>query len=57
MGLAKYDTVWDATVFYKNRDSLLKAEVSAKLLAGVVAHPKVRGLLSRKHFSVERYAD
>ena len=53
VGLAMDDTVWDATVFCKNRDRLLEAEVSAKLLAGVVGHPKVRGLLSRDHFSVD----
>ncbi len=53
VGLALDDAVWDATVFCKNRDRLLEAEVSAKLLAGVVAHPKVRGLLSRDHFSVD----
>ena len=47
------DAVWDATVFCKNRDRLLEAEVAAKLLAGVVEHPKVRGLLSREHFSVD----
>ena len=47
------DAVWDATVFCKNRDRLLEAEVSAKLLAGVVGHPKVCGLLSREHFSVD----
>lgn len=53
VGLAMDDPVWDATVFCKNRDRLLEAEVSAKLLAGVVVHPKVRGLLSGDHFSVD----
>lgn len=53
VGLAMDDVVWDATVFCKNRDRLLEAEVSAQLLAGVVRHPKVRGLLSREHFSVD----
>jgi transposase len=53
VGLAVDDTVWDATVFCKNRDRLLEAEVSAKLLAGVVAHRKVRALISRDHFSVD----
>ncbi len=53
VGLAMDDAVWDATVFCKNRDRLLEAEVSAKLLNGVVGHEKVRRLLSREHFSVD----
>ena len=53
VGLGLDDGVWDATVFCKNRDRLLEAEVASKLLAGVVGHPKVRGLLSREHFSVD----
>lgn len=44
---------WVASTFCKNRDRLLEAEVSAKLLAGVVEHKKVRRLLSRDHFSVD----
>ncbi len=47
------DPVWDASVFCKNRDRLLEAEISARFLAGIVAHPKVRVLLSREHFSVD----
>lgn len=53
VGLAMDDPVWDATVFCKNRDRLLEAEVSARLLTGVVGHDKVRRLLSRDHFSVD----
>lgn len=53
VGLAMDDPVWDATVFCKNRDRLLEAEVSAQLLRGVVAHPDVRRHLSREHFSVD----
>lgn len=53
VGLGLDDAVWDATVFCHNRDRLLEAEVSAKLLAGVVEHRKVRRLLSRDHFSVD----
>ncbi len=53
VGLGLDDAVWDATVFCKNRDRLLEAEVSAKLLRGVVEHRKVRRLLSREHFSVD----
>ncbi len=53
VGLGMDDPVWDATVFCHNRDRLLEAEVSAKLLGGVVEHKKVRRLLSRDHFSVD----
>ncbi len=53
VGLGMDDLVWDATVFCKNRDRLLEAEVSGKLLNGVIAHKKVRRLLSREHFSVD----
>jgi len=53
VGLGLDDAVWDATVFCKNRDRLLEAEVSAKLLTGVVEHRHVRRLLSRDHFSVD----
>lgn len=53
VGLAVDDPVWDATVFCKNRDRLLEAEVLARLLSGVVGHAKVRRLLSRDHFSVD----
>ena len=53
VGLGIDDRVWDATVFCHNRDRLLRAEVSAKLLQGVVTHRKVRRLLSRDHFSVD----
>lgn len=53
VGLGLDDRVWDASVFCKNRDRLLAADVSAKLLSGVVEHKRVRGLLSRDHFSVD----
>ena len=53
VGLGLDDGVWDASTFCHNRDRLLEAEVSAKLLTGVVEHRKVRGLLSRDHFSVD----
>ncbi len=53
VGLGMDDPVWDATVFCKNRDRLLEAEVSAKLLRGVIEHRNVQRLLSREHFSVD----
>lgn len=53
VGLGVDDGVWDASTFAKNRDRLLAADVSAKLLNGVVNHRQVRRLLSRDHFSVD----
>lgn len=53
VGLSMDDRVWDASTFCKNRDRLLEADVSAKLLNGVITHKKVRRLLSRDHFSVD----
>jgi len=45
--------VWVPTVFTKNRDRLLEAEVARKFLAELLAHKKVRALLSDEHFSVD----
>ena len=53
VGLGIDEGVWDATVFCKNRDRLLEADVARKLLSGVVTHRKVRRLLSQDHFSVD----
>ena len=53
VGLGLDDGVWDASAFCHNRDRLLEAEVSAQLLAGVIQHHKVRGLLSRDDFLVD----
>jgi transposase len=53
VGLGVDDRVWDATVFTKNRDRLLDAEVAAKFLGAVLAHREVKPLLSNDHFSVD----
>jgi transposase len=53
VGLGVDDPVWDATVFTKNRDRLLDAEVAAKFMAAVLAHREVKPLLSSDHFSVD----
>jgi transposase len=53
VGLGVDDQVWDATTFTKNRDRLLGSEVAARFLATVLAQPRVRGLLSTEHFSVD----
>jgi transposase len=53
VGLGVDDPVWDATTFTKNRDRLLVGEVAAKFLAAVLAHTRVKRLLSSEHFSVD----
>ncbi len=53
VGLGIDETVWDATVFCKNRDRLLEAEIAATFLTGIISHKRVSRLLSRDHFSVD----
>ena len=53
VGLGVDDPVWDATTFTKNRDRLLAGEVAVKFLAAIVAHSRVRRLLSSEHFSFD----
>jgi transposase len=53
VGLSADDQVWVPTVFSKNRDRLLEADVARKFLAALLNHPEVRGLLSDEHFSVD----
>src|SRR6202051_2240092 len=53
VGLGVDDPVWVPTVFTKNRDRLLEADVARKFLAELLAHRDVRALLSDDHFSVD----
>ena len=53
VGLNADDAVWDATVFTKNRDRLLEADVAKLFLAQVVEQARVRGLTSDEHFTVD----
>ena len=53
VGLGVDDLVWHPTVFTKNRDRLLAGDVAGAFLSAVVAHAKVKGLLSDEHFSVD----
>jgi transposase len=53
VGLGVDDPVWVPTVFTKNRDRLLEADVARKFLAELLAHKEVRVLLSDEHFSVD----
>jgi hypothetical protein len=40
-------------VFTKNRDRLIEAEISQRLLAAVVGEARKRDLLSEEHFTVD----
>jgi transposase len=53
VGLSMDDAVWDATVFSKNRDRLLKGDIACRFMTGVLNLPAVRKLLSGEHFSVD----
>src|SRR5215211_7108351 len=53
VGLSIDDAVWDATVFTKNRDRLLEADVAREFLSSLLSLPKVKRLLSSDHFSVD----
>jgi transposase len=53
VGLSLDDPVWDATVFTKNRDRLLEAEVAREFLQRVVAHAREQGWTSDEHFTVD----
>src|ERR1700693_3086935 len=53
VGLNADDAVWDATVFTKNRDRLLEADVAQLFLAQVVEQARGRGLTSDEHFTVD----
>src|SRR5271163_3755987 len=53
VGLNLDDAVWDATVFTKNRDRLLGAEVAKEFLARVLGQAREKGWTSDEHFSVD----
>lgn len=53
VGLNMDDVVWDATVFSKNRDRMLKSDIAALFFQAVVEEARVMSLLSDEHFSVD----
>jgi transposase len=53
VGLNMDDPVWDPTVFTKNRERLLAADVASEFLARVVAQAREQGWTSDEHFSVD----
>lgn len=53
VGLNIDDPVWDPTVFSKNRDRLLAADVAARFFEAVLAEAQARDLTSDEHFTVD----
>ena len=53
VGLQADDKVWDETVFSKNRDRLIEAEISRAFFNEVLSLAQGRGLVSREHFTVD----
>ena len=53
VGLNIDDPVWDPTVFSKNRDRLLAADVAALFFQAVLDEAKARDLISDEHFTVD----
>ena len=53
IGMNLEDRVWDATVFSKNRDRLLKGDVARLFFQAVLEQVRREGLLGNEHFSVD----
>src|SRR3981081_952815 len=53
VGLNADDAVWDTTMYTKNRDRLLEADIATEFLARVVEQARARGLTSDEHFTVD----
>jgi transposase len=53
VGLNMDDAIWDATVFSKNRQRLLSADIAEAFFAAVLKQARQRDLLSDEHFTVD----
>jgi transposase len=53
VGLSMDDRIWDATVFTKNRDRLLRGHIAQLFFEQVLAEARERGLTSDEHFTVD----
>ena len=53
VGLSLEDTVWNHSVFSKNRDRLFENEVIESFFTEVMRQADRQGLLSKEHFSVD----
>jgi len=56
VGLGIDDHVWDHSVYSKNRDRLLEADIARKFLKGIIEHPEVAPLLSERTLRGRWYA-
>jgi transposase len=53
VGLEIDDSVWNVTVFTKNRERMIEGEVSQGLLSAVLLEASSKQLLSEEHFTVD----
>ena len=53
VGLNMDDPIWDFTVFSKNRERLLEADVARAFFAEIGELARAKGLLSDEHFTVD----
>jgi transposase len=53
VGLNMDESVWDATVYSKNRERLLKGDIAAAFFAAVLEEARNQDLVSDEHFTVD----
>jgi transposase len=53
VGIGMDDSVWDETVFSKNRQRLLDGDIADKFFSEVIADAEREGLISKDHFTVD----
>src|ERR1700685_4574109 len=53
VGLSMDDSVWDVTVFIKNRERLLDGDIAEAFFQAVLQQARQRSLLSDEHFTVD----
>jgi transposase len=53
VGLNMDDSIWDVTVFTKNRERLLEGDIAEAFLQAVLQQARERSLLSDEHFTVD----
>jgi transposase len=53
VGLSMDDEIWDATVFCKNRERLLEADVARLFFEKVLGQARQNHLMSNEHFTVD----
>jgi len=53
VGLNMDDSIWDATVFTKNRERLFDGDIAEAFFQAVLQQARERNLLSDEHFTVD----